>query len=220
MKKIVLFDFDYTLADSSKGVYACVSYALVQMGESKCGWDECCDTIGLHLKETYERLTGKSDPESADTFYRLFLEKADQVMADNTYLYEGIAPMAEVLGVRGITLGILSTKFRSRIRQILNRYGCDALFPVIVGGEDVVNPKPDPEGLKMLLSRIGGKDKDTVLVGDSLTDAETARRGNIDFIAVLSGRTDRSAFVPFKPLAVIKSVVELPDILSNKSSIG
>jgi phosphoglycolate phosphatase-like HAD superfamily hydrolase len=47
--KTILFDFDYTLADSSKGAFVCINYALSAMGESKRNWKECCDTIGLSL---------------------------------------------------------------------------------------------------------------------------------------------------------------------------
>jgi len=209
--KTILFDFDYTLADSSRGAVECINYALSVLGESKRSWKECCDTIGLSLKHTYNKLTGNIDSKRETEFYRLFVERADQIMAESTELYEGVPEMVGELRKCEFTLGILSTKFRYRIHQILSRYSLASAFSAIVGGEDVKKPKPDPEGLMLLLSRIGSTKRDCVLVGDSLTDAQTARRGELPFIAVLTGQTDRSEFESFNPLAVLASIIELPD---------
>ena len=96
--KTIIFDFDYTLADSSKGVFECINYALSAMGEQKSDWKECCDTIGLPLNIAYNTLTGNVDPERESEFYGLFVERADQVMAESTELYEGV-PEKGVPGV-------------------------------------------------------------------------------------------------------------------------
>jgi phosphoglycolate phosphatase len=77
---------------------------------------------------------------------------------------------------------------------------------VIVGGEDIEKSKPDPEGLHLFLSKTSIKPEQVVLVGDSLTDAETALRGGIDFIAVLTGTTSADQFTDYSPKAVLDSV--------------
>ena len=212
--KAVLFDFDYTLADSSVGIVDCINYALERMGESRRGHQACCDTIGLSLNRAYNRLTGKVDPAREAEFFRLFLEQADRVMVDNTRLYDGIHEMVDQLNQRNIALAIVSTKFRMRIEQILRRGDLADAFPVIVGGEDVTNHKPHPEGMELALSRLGITGREAVYVGDSIVDAKAAQSGNIPFIAVLSGRTPASDFVAFQPLSVINSVSELPKALN------
>lgn len=210
MKKTALiFDFDYTLADSSKGAVECINYALESMGETARSWDDCCATIGLSLSEAHRLLTKNDNPEDAALFHRLFVEKADQIMALNTELYGGVKDLICLLNSSGFLLGILSTKFRYRIHQILDRYDLLGEFSVIVGGEDVGKSKPDPEGLYQLLSKISVKPEHAVLVGDSLTDAETAQRGCIDFVAVLTGTTSADQFAPYSPKAVLKSVLEI-----------
>jgi len=212
MKSAIIFDFDYTLGDSSKGAVECIGYALETMGKAPHSWDECCATIGLSLADTYESLTGDIAPESIATFHRLFVERADQIMASSTELYDGVRDLVIRLATSGIVLGILSTKFRYRIRQILDRYEVTEQFAVIIGGEDVENHKPDPEGLRLLLSEINRKPEQVVLVGDSLTDAKTALRGGIDFIAVLTGTTTAAQFSAFSPKAVLESVTEIEKI--------
>ena len=71
MKTAIIFDFDYTLADSSKGVVACINYALQSMGVPPRSWNECCATIGLSLAAVYESLTGENDPGSVAMFHDL-----------------------------------------------------------------------------------------------------------------------------------------------------
>jgi len=136
-----------------------------------------------------------------------------RTVAENTELYEGVPEMVEELRKREYTLGILNTKFRYRTHQILTRYNLSGAFSAVVGGEDVERHKPHPEGLGLLLSRIGSTPREAILVGDSLTDAETASRGGLPFSAVLTGQTDYYEFGTFNPLAVLRSVIELPDAL-------
>ena len=209
MKSAIIFDFDYTLADSSKGVVACINYALQSMGEVPRPWEACCATIGLSLPATYAALTGKSHPERATMFHRLFVERADQIMASRTELYRGVCGVVHGLATSGLMLGIVSTKFRYRILQILDRYDLTQSFSVIVGGEDVVQHKPDPEGIRLFLSKTSVKPEQAVLVGDSLTDAETARRSGVDFVAVLTGTTSADQFATYTPKAILSSVLDI-----------
>ena len=209
MKSAFLFDFDYTLADSSKGAFECINYALQQMGESTRSYELCSKTIGLSLPETYRFLTNKVDTEQAKQFYHLFVEKADEVMAPNTELYVGVKELIHRLIGSGILLGILSTKFRYRICQILDRYDLTDQFSVIIGGEDVKNPKPHPEGIFAFLSEVSMSPEEVILVGDSLVDAEVARRSGIDFLAVLTGTTSADDFSGYSPVAIVNSVTEI-----------
>jgi len=209
MKSAIVFDFDYTLADSSKGAFECINYALQQMGESARPYELCCKTIGLSLPETYRFLTNEGDPEQAKRFYYYFVEKADEIMAPNTELYDGVKELIHRLRGSGFVLGILSTKFRYRICQILDRYDLTDQFSVIVGGEDVKDHKPHPEGVFSFLSEISMTAEEVILVGDSLVDAEVARRSGIDFLAVLTGTTSADDFSDYSPVAIVNSVTEI-----------
>ena len=100
-KSALIFDFDYTLADSSKGAVECINYALELMGKAPRHWDECCATIGLSLADTYETLTGENAPERIATFHRLFVERADQIMASRTELYDGVRDIVRCLACSG-----------------------------------------------------------------------------------------------------------------------
>jgi phosphoglycolate phosphatase len=205
----LIFDFDYTLADSSWGVLSCNNYALTKLGYPRTTYQESCQTIGLSLWETYARLTADA-AENGDEFVRLFIERAEEVMADRTVLFEETPGTILALKERGYTLGIVSTKFRYRIKTILQREDLLGPFEVIVGGEDVSVHKPDPQGLLLALDRLRTSSDHSVYIGDSLVDAKTAENVGIPFVAVLSGVTPAEAFDGYDVILVLESIQHLP----------
>lgn len=211
--RAILFDFDYTLADSSRGVIDSVRFALGELGFSPVPDDATCRTIGLSLPDTLSALTGPQPPEISEAFARLFVEQADRVMADETVLLPGVRETMSRLRACGLALGIVSTKYRRRIQTILGREGLLAPFAAVVGGEDVSKHKPDPESLWLAIAQLGVGLKEALYVGDSVTDAEAARRAGIAFVAVLSGTTPREAFDTNKTLAVISRLAELCEVV-------
>jgi phosphoglycolate phosphatase len=209
--KAVLFDFDYTLADSSPGVIECVNHALERLGRPAAGDDAIRRTIGLSLEETFLRLVGDLGGGQADEFRRHFVERADQLMADRTTVFAAVPRVLQRLRSAGLRLGVVSTKFRYRLEDILGREGLLPHFDVIVGSDDVKEPKPDPEGLRRALAQLGVDPEDAVYVGDSVVDAETAARAGVRFVAVLSGMTRRSEFASHTVEAVLADVDQLAD---------
>ena len=75
MKKAVIFDFDYTLGDSTKGIVQSVNYGMKQMGLMERGRGEIVKTIGLSLAKTYEKLTGRADKSEIERFEHYFVER-------------------------------------------------------------------------------------------------------------------------------------------------
>jgi phosphoglycolate phosphatase len=211
--RVILFDFDYTLADSSLGVIDCIGFALDALGLPPVSDDAACRTIGLSLPDTLDALTGPQPPETGAAFAQLFVEQADRVMAAKTVLFRGVRETIGMLQASGLVLGIVSTKYRRRIETILRRAELLAPFSVIVGGEDVSAHKPDPESLRLAMARLGVRNQEAVYVGDSVTDAEAAQRAGIVFVAVLSGTTPREAFAEYKALAVIDRLTDLCEVL-------
>ncbi|MBN1219880.1 MAG: HAD-IIIA family hydrolase [Anaerolineae bacterium] len=205
----IVFDFDYTLADSSKGVVECINFALSSLSLPTVSAQQACRTIGLSLPHTFERLTGKEETTLSDEFGRLFKVRADKIMVNSTVLLAPVPQTVKFLKQHGIKLGIVSTKFRRRIETILAREGLSGFFDVIVGGEDVIKHKPDPEGLNLALNRLRCSPADSLYVGDSLTDAETASRVGIPFVAVLSGTTGKEEFRGYNVTKFLENLGDL-----------
>ena len=205
----VIFDFDFTLVDSFRGIVGCANHALKTMGLPPATPDEIRKTVGYSLPESLVRLTGEEQSGRGGEYTRLFVERADEVMADRTVVYDYVPETIEHLRGKGLRLGIVSTKYRYRIVEVLGREGLLEPFEVIIGGEDVSEFKPDPECLNLALERLSIPPEAVLYVGDSVVDAEAAMRAGVPFAAVLSGPTPRDAFSMFETRMVLDSVLDL-----------
>ncbi len=211
----MVFDFDYTLADSSEGVVECANFALGGLGLSSATSEAICQTIGLSLSDTFVKLVGREDVAQSKEFARLFVKRADEVMAALTVLYASVPRTVQRLRKNGLKLGIVSTKYRHRIEGILRRENLLEAFGAIIGGEDVARHKPDPAGLQRAGERLNSVPAQMLYVGDSVVDAETARRGGVAFAAVLSGVTSREVFCRYPVARIANDLTELADWLVN-----
>jgi len=204
-----IFDFDYTLGDSTGGVVASINHALAGMQLPVRSRDEIRKTIGMSLPNTFIHLTGIRDPEQGKQFSRLFQVKADQIMALSTDLFPDTIRLLTVCKAKGYKTGIVTTKHRYIIEEILEKFHIAGLVDLVIGNEDVRQLKPHPEALLTALRRLNTSGGDSLYVGDSLIDAEAASWAQIDFIAVTTGTTGKDEFAQFRCLKVIGALSEL-----------
>ena len=134
-------------------------------------------------------------------------------MVDLTVLYDTVPEMVQALRQRSLRLGIVSTKYRSRITGVLEREALLHGFEVVIGGDDVRQHKPHPQGLFEAIEKLECSPDAVVYVGDSVVDAELAKRAGVPLVVVLSGVTPREHFDTYQPIAVLDSIKELPKII-------
>ena len=201
----IIFDFDYTLVDSAQGTIDGVNFAFEEMGLPIASDDAVRRTIGLSLPDILTALAGDAYTKYVDEFTRLFLQRADETMVALAEFYPGVPQTVKALRELGIQLAIVSQKTRRYIQPILEKENLLEPFDVIVGGGDAAF-KPDPEGLLLAVAQTGSVPANCLYVGDSVTDAETARRADIAFVAVLSGVTPQTAFESYNVYAILEDV--------------
>lgn len=211
----IIFDFDLTLADSTKAVASCIAQGLAGLGLPSASPEAVRNVIGLSLEATLETLTGSRDPNHQVRFRDLFVQHADRVMVAQTEFLGGSLEALAELQARGLRLAIVSTKYRYRIEAILERHRAGHFFDLIVGGEDTANHKPDPEGLRLALKRLGISEVQGAYVGDHLVDAEAAMAAGVPFFPVLTGATSRQDFERYPHVEILESVSSLPSCLSE-----
>lgn len=211
-KKLVVFDFDLTLADSANGVFECMNHALEKSGFQAHTYEEVKRTIGHTLVDSFQMLTGISDKLPADKFVKIYVEHADKVMNVNTRVYDEVFSILPFLKKQEIATAIVSTKYRYRIQEILERDKLSTYFDLVVGGEDVLKHKPDPEGLIKAILQLNKTNQETLYVGDSLVDWETAQKAGVDFCAVLTGTVSEEEFRARGASLIIKSLDELMNV--------
>lgn len=218
MLKAIIFDFDYTLGDSTNGIVLSVNYALEKLGFSLKDKEEIKNTIGLSLKDTFSVLTKKSNEEEAEQFSKYFKEKADLVMVENTELYGDAKEVLQKLKREGYKIGIVTTKFHYRIEQILNRFNALDLVDLIVGAEDVKIEKPNPEGLLWVVDNLRLEKDDILYVGDSLVDAKAAENAQVNFAGVLTGTTAADEFKLYRNVFIGEHIKDVYHFIMNRNS--
>ena len=110
-----LFDFDYTLVDSSQGIVKCFRIVLDRYNYTSPTDEEIRRTIGKTLEESFTILTGENDPEVLHTYRQEYVAEADKYMTDNTFFFPETKEVLTKLKSEGAKLGIISTKYKYRI---------------------------------------------------------------------------------------------------------
>jgi phosphoglycolate phosphatase len=213
---LLIFDFDYTLVDSSPVIIEGVSYALGKMGLAIPAPEILVKTIGRSSKDALKELLGTRNRDIIKEFQDLVTYRENEVIFEKTALVDGAEQTLKKLKRSGLRMGIVSNQYRHRIEVFLSREKLIDLFDAIVGVEDAPKSKPDPSGLLMALNKLNGLKTETVYVGDSPVDAETARRIKMPFIAILTGTTSERDFKKYSPCSFINSLLELPQLLDKR----
>lgn len=207
--KAVLFDFDYTLGDSTVPIVNSYTAALAEMGWPAPDREAVRATIGYTLFDGYTMLTGDDDEARRQDFFPRFKAHAGPVMIRDSVLCPGAEDVLNWLGQAGVQTGIVSTKGSDQIAGIFEKYGLREGLSLIIGGQDVTKNKPDPEGLNLALERLGLDRAEVLFCGDTVIDAETARRAGVDFCAVLNGTTPAEAFNDYPHVHVAPDLADL-----------
>ena len=207
--KAYLFDFDYTLADSSRGIVMCFRNVLAMHGHDGISDESIKRTIGKTLEESFTILTGIDNKETLTAYRKEYVAQADKLMTANTVLFPETLDVLSRLKEKGAKIGIISTKYRYRIMELLGKKLPEGFLDIIIGGEDVKTPKPSPEGLTFAISHLGLEATDVLYCGDSTVDAETARNAGVDFVGVLHGMTTRKELEEYPNVEITDTLNEI-----------
>ncbi len=188
--KTVIFDLDGTLLDTVADLGDAVNHALSLHGYPLHNYDEYRTFVGHGIRD----LMTRSLPEALRQDESL----VDECLADfrtwytthidvHTRPYPGIPALLEELQAHGVRLAVASNKFQAGTEQLIAEFFPDIRFVALLGNREGYPLKPDPEIVGRVLSLAGTTRQETVMVGDSRTDLQTAANGGIDGIAVSWG---------------------------------
>ena len=213
----VFFDFDYTLGDSTAAIAVGYRLGFLALGLDPPTEEQVRHTVGLTLADGYALLTGDHNPERQEAFYHSFQHtvgveaggEGRRLMIEGTTLFPGAEELLLALKHAGVRTAIVSTKPGSTIRRIFEHQGRKDLLDLVVGGDEVTQAKPHPQGLRLALERLGLSAEQVLFCGDTVIDAATAQAGGCDFCAVLNGTTKADAFERFPCVHTAPDLAEL-----------
>jgi len=182
---VILFDLDGTLIDSTKAIVSSFNDSFRYFGKSLPDKDIICNLIGHTLEDMYISLG--VDENRVDEFvkiYKSFYRKRSKQM---TTLLPN-AREAIIEASKFARLGIVTTKTARYSIELLEYMGLMEYFEVLVGREDVANPKPHPEPIEKALKLMNVKEKKSVwMIGDTCLDLKCAKSAKVRSIGVLCG---------------------------------
>jgi phosphoglycolate phosphatase len=211
--RLVVFDLDGTLIDSSRDLATAVNRALqrVAAGAPPLSDDVVRSFIGsgagVLIARSLARTGVASTPEEV---LPVFLEEYAACLLDETRLYPGTLDALDELrrAPHGRTLAVLTNKPGDMSRTILAGLGVADRFFRIYGAGDVSARKPDPAGLRRLAEEAGVAPGDAVMVGDSAIDVRTGRAAGAWTAGVTYG-FDAESFRDHPPDLLVSRLTEL-----------
>jgi phosphoglycolate phosphatase len=212
VSRLVVFDLDGTLVDSSQDLATAMNATLREIapGKPPLPTEVVRSLIGNGARHLVEQslLRAGVSASVADAL-PIFLERYGGCLLDTTRLYAGVHE--GLLALHGRTLAVLSNKPGDMCRAILAGLGVAGLFERIAGGGDLPGRKPDPAVLRALLAELGRTPGETVMVGDSAVDVRTARAAGVRVFGVAWG-LDPAGLEKDPPDAILKSLLELAEL--------
>lgn len=184
MKKLVIFDMDGTLADTSEGVFNSIRYTQKMMNLPPITEEQMYSHVGPPMEESYHRnfgLTGEKLQQAVKYHKEYAMQKGYRELK----VYDGIPELLDNLHKQGILTAVATLKAQSTAEKIVSEYFPDK-FDLIVGARQE-QPMTKSKMLTYCLDRLSINKDDAVLVGDSIYDLHGAEQAGIDFIAVTYG---------------------------------
>jgi phosphoglycolate phosphatase len=186
--RALIFDLDGTLIDSKRDLIHSVNAMLGEMGRARLDEETISGYIGHGAPVLVSRaLGGNAKEEELRRALQFFLGYYEEHKMDNTCAYPGIPDALAELSRKKVPMAVLTNKPVKISVRILDSLGLASHFRVIYGGNSFETKKPDPFGANKILTEFGAQPRETMIVGDSEVDVQTARNAGTIAAAVNYG---------------------------------
>lgn len=195
--KIILFDLDGTLIDSTDAIVSTFYHSFKELGFDFNGNDESIKSlIGYPLDVMYKELGVEESKiwDFVDSYKNRYkvISKEQTTLLENAYeaVYEA-SLFARV--------SVVTTKTRMYTMPLLEHFNIAQFFEVVTGRENVQNPKPHPEPILITLDQMKyDKNIHSVwMIGDTKLDLIAASEANVNSIGVLCGYGEREELLKY-----------------------
>ena len=187
MYRAAVFDLDGTLLNTLADLTDSGNELLASYGRPPHTEQEFRYFVGNGWRKLMERLLPGEPPERIDealSRYRAIYEKC---LTGKTKPYDGILDMLTALRARGVRLAVCTNKHISAAEALIQKYFPAGLLDAVEGDRPGVPRKPDSAHVRILLEKLGVTPEETVYLGDSGVDMQTAKNAGVLPIGVLWG---------------------------------
>ena len=198
--RLYIFDFDGTLGDSRGLIVKTMMDTFDKMGIERPSTEACIGTIGLPLDQCFAvsaHLDAEQSEACAEVYRKIF--KINNVPGA-VQPFPDVVETLKRLHEDGNVLAIASSRRHESLDGLVADFGITNLFTAIVGADDVVNAKPNPEPVNLILTRLHFEPQQALVIGDAPYDILMGRNAGTKTCAVTWGNGTReellAVFVP------------------------
>jgi len=200
-KLTVLFDLDGTLIDTAPDLMNAHNHVMKKFGYETRSTDEIRNLVGKGAASMIGRsmwnqakneLKKIDDEEIKSLMVKEFIDYYGKNIANESKLIKGVSKFLVWCKSNNISMAVCTNKTEHLAVDLLKRIEIYDYFEYVAGYNTFEYCKPDPRHLTSVVEILQGDVKKTIMVGDSETDAESAKAANMPFILVEGGYTDKN----------------------------
>jgi len=210
--EVVVFDFDGTLADTSHAIVATTLQTLDELRLPPFSAERIVAMMGLPLAQVFIE-AGVAPHATAGAVAR-YRERFPSNLA-RVALFPAVRECLSALSEARIPMGVVSSRGRHSLLDLLDRLRIRGLFREVIGEEDVVGKKPLPDGVLALSKQLGVAVERILVVGDTTYDIEMGHAAGALTCAVTYGSHDALRLSGVKPTYQLDSLAGLLGLLNR-----
>lgn len=211
--QLAIFDLDGTILDTLDDLADSLNYALEKSGYPVRTRDEVRRFVGNGIRKLIERgVPSGTDAESVSRVHENFTAYYKVHCADKTKPYENIPELLKKLRENGVKTAVVSNKADYAVQDLCVQY-FEGLFDAAVGEREGVRKKPAPDSVNAVLEKLGVNRENSVYIGDSDVDVETARNSGMNCIAVDWGFRDRDLLISSGAEIIVSEPMKIAEIV-------
>ena len=200
-KFTILFDLDGTLIDTAPDLMNAHNHVMKKFGYETRSTDEIRNLVGKGAASMIGRsmwnqakneLKKIDDEEIKSLMVKEFIDYYGKNIANESKLIKGVSKFLVWCKSNNISMAVCTNKTEHLAVDLLKRIEIYDYFEYVAGYNTFDYCKPDPRHLTSVVEILQGDVKKTIMVGDSETDAESAKAANMPFILVEGGYTDKN----------------------------
>lgn len=214
--RLLLFDLDGTLVDTSRDITNALNHALQLYGYPILTVEKTIQLVGEGITRLVQKLIG--DEAGMERQYEVkqrFLEFYEKHMTDYSTVYPDVIDTLEE--IPDFQKVVISNKRENLSVELLKRLDLLKYFEIVIGSDTTPERKPSPLPILYAMKTIGVKPQETLIVGDSNYDIEAGKKAGVSTIAVTYGYRDKHYLGEADYLVdTFRDILDLLDIISNE----
>lgn len=213
MYKHLIFDFDGTLADTTKGILDTNRATLQKMGLPVPTDEFLRGGIGLALTDGFKRTVPGASDEEIQTLCSVYRETWKTTGTPATVAFPGVVDTLQSFKDKGYKMYVATSRSHDSLELLAQKIGVIDFFEGMYGAEDVVNHKPAPDTVNLIVEKYGLDRAECLVIGDAHYDILMGQGAGCHTCGISWGNQSREQLSTVNPTYLIDNIQELAEIL-------